>query len=107
MSPEILNNIGTTKVSDYYAIGVIIYELLIGEPPFITDNIQKLYELIKKEKVKIPTFIDDDSIDIIVKLMEKDPTKRLGYNSIDEIKSHKFFNSISWSQIQNKEYKVE
>ena len=48
LSPEILKNKKTFKVSDFYTLGVVMFELVTGEPPFYTDDINRLYSNIKK-----------------------------------------------------------
>lgn len=54
LSPEIIKSNRTFKVSDFYTFGVVMYELLIGDPPFFTNDINKLYSNIKKGKLVFP-----------------------------------------------------
>lgn len=70
------NEVG--KPSDIYQIGTVLYEMLIGFPPYFTDNITKLYASIKSGKLKVPDIISADANDLMTKLLNKDPKKRLG-----------------------------
>lgn len=80
LSPEILKSKKTYKVSDYYTCGVMIYEMLTGTPPFYTDDINNLYNNIKKGGVSFPSDINISSSckDIIRRLMRNNPKVRLG-----------------------------
>lgn len=107
LSPEMIKNRRTYKVSDFYSIGVMIYELATGEPPFISDDINKLYALIKKGDVKFPrgqpVRLSRELEDLITKLMRTDPKTRLGAaRGVAEIKEHEFFKGLNWELISKK-----
>ena len=57
LSPEMLSNAGVGRPADVYQLGAVLYEMLVGVPPFFTDNIRDLYKNIKKEKLQIPEII--------------------------------------------------
>lgn len=69
LSPEMLEKHGVGPESDYFTLGVVIYEFLFGEPPFFTDNIIKLYENIQTGKVKFPRKIDDKVQNFLTSLL--------------------------------------
>ena len=108
LSPEILTNKKYTKDADWWILGIIIYELIYGIPPYFGDNDNKIKELIEKSELKFPK---DDNInsnvkDLISKLLVKNPGKRLCHNKeFDEIKNHEFFKGYDFNDIINKKIK--
>lgn len=79
LSPEILKKEGHGKASDWWSFGAIIYEMLVGLPPFYSKDRTKLYNNIKNEDPKVDfPFLSADAIDLCAKLLIKDPASRLG-----------------------------
>ena len=108
LSPEILKNKRTFKISDYYTFGVVLYELVVGDPPFYTDDINKLYSNIKKGHISFPNHISvsDSFKSVVSELMQNNPKLRLGANKgMAEVKEHSFFKDIDWKKLANKEIK--
>ena len=99
LSPEMLNEKGATKASDIYGIGVVLYELLNGEPPFYSNDIQCMLNNIQNKALKFPDYFSDEVKDLLSKLLDKDPNKRI---NISEIKKHEFFNEINWAELEQK-----
>lgn len=71
-----LNKAGVSASGDVYQIGVVLYEMLVGIPPFYNDNINILYKNISQGKLKIPSYISKGSNAILKRMLNKDPTKR-------------------------------
>ena len=65
LAPEMLTNKGVGRQSDIYQIGAVLYELLVGFPPYYTENIKKLYENIKSAKLQIPSYISPAAKDLL------------------------------------------
>ena len=65
LAPEMLQNKGVGKAADIYQIGAVLYELLVGFPPYYTENIKKLYENIKAAKLQIPNYISPSAKDLL------------------------------------------
>ena len=71
----------------------MLYELLVGVPPFYTDNIRALYNSIQKAKLQIPSVISREARDLLHKMLNKKPRERI---TISQMKTHPFFNGINW-----------
>jgi serine/threonine protein kinase len=105
LAPEMIKKKGHGKTVDWYLLGVVLYELLTGLPPYYVDDKEELFENILKSEFKIDTVkykISEDCDDLLRKLLEKDPIKRLGHNGALEIKSHRFFKETDWEKVLKK-----
>ncbi|KAL6146350.1 PREDICTED: serine/threonine-protein kinase AtPK2/AtPK19-like [Fragaria vesca subsp. vesca] len=104
MAPEILQGKGHDKAADWWSVGVLLFEMLTGKPPF-TGNRQKIQQKIVKDKVKLPTFLTSEAHSLLKALLEKDTSKRLGCGPLgsDEIKRHKWFKPINWKKLDARE----
>ena len=82
-------------------MGVLFYELIVGEPPYYDHNRDKLLKNIVSGPLKIPQTMGSDARDLILALLNRNPKKRLGAgpNDADELKNHKFFASVDWSKV--------
>ena len=102
LAPEMVTQEGHDKAVDWWAIGVLMYEMLIGVTPFFNKNKNMLLTKIKQSKVIFPDRkkykIDysDDLMDLIIKLLDKDKATRLGSKGdAEEILSHPFFKDLN------------
>eukprot|EP01091_Cochliopodium_minus_P003980 TRINITY_DN13908_c0_g1_i1.p1 TRINITY_DN13908_c0_g1~~TRINITY_DN13908_c0_g1_i1.p1 ORF type:complete len:357 (+),score=89.41 TRINITY_DN13908_c0_g1_i1:50-1120(+) len=107
LAPEIIQSKGHGKAVDWWAIGILIFEMLAGYPPFFDDNPFGIYEKILACKLQFPSHFDSSSKDLIKKLLQPDRTKRLGCLKAgpEDIKKHKWFKTINWETITNKKKK--
>ena len=71
-----LSKAGVTESGDMYQIGIVLYEMLVGIPPFYNDNISVLYQNIQKGKLKVPNYLSKNAKAILLSLLNKDPAKR-------------------------------
>ncbi|CAD8048231.1 unnamed protein product [Paramecium sonneborni] len=107
IAPEVLKGESLTNSSlDYWSLGVIMYEMLCGIPPFNDDSVEKIFDNILNYRIEWPNVsdIEEESIshnayDLMCQLMEPDYTKRIGHQDINEIKNHPFFEGINWNTI--------
>ena len=101
LAPEMLRRSGHSRSIDWYLLGVLIYEMLVGVPPYFDKQKSKLFENIQSGPLKIPHTMPHDARQIILSFLNRNPNKRLGSNDdVNEIKNHEFFASIDWSQIE-------
>ena len=99
LSPEMLSQKGVGKESDLYGIGTVLYEFIIGEPPYFSEDIPTLYRNIKEGKLKFPKNVSENAKSLILGLLERDPKKRLGHKGMQQIKQHPFFSSVNWEEL--------
>lgn len=100
IAPEVLLRTGYTQLCDWWSVGVILYEMVVGQPPFLaTTPLETQMKVINwKSTLHIPPSakLSPEASDLIVKLC-RGPEDRLGKNGADEIKAHPFFRSIDFS----------
>ena len=108
MAPELIlneNNKGYGGEIDWWSVGAIFYEMLVGIPPFLSDNPQRTCEMIiqYQKYLKIPEQIKiSKEAEKLIYGFLTEPKKRLGYNGIDEIKKKPFFKNFDWDKICSK-----
>jgi serine/threonine protein kinase/ankyrin repeat protein len=107
LPPEVIKRIGHGKEADWYLVGELLYECIYGVPPFFNTSKKILINSILMDQVAFPTFVNRSSKDLMQRLLEKDPRKRLGSKyGAREVKEHPFFIGIDWEQIYHKKYKL-
>ena len=91
LAPEIIECTGHDKGVDWWALGILIYEMLVGYPPFFDENPFLISQKILTEKIKWPRNINAAAKDLIEKLLERDRTKRLGstVDGAEAVKNHR------------------
>ena len=102
LSPEMIQKRESTKASDIYGIGAVLYEMMSGYTPFYGNDLRTLYTNIVKKKLLFPEYFSDNAKDLLKKLLEKNPEKRI---DLDDIKKHKFFKGIDWNELELKNIK--
>ncbi|CAD8077010.1 unnamed protein product [Paramecium primaurelia] len=109
LAPEILLNKGHSKPVDWWCLGIFIYEMLAGIDPFNDEDPMAIYQKILKGKVKFPRNFDNEAKSLVKHLLEQDVTKRFGNlkNGADDIKSHKWYETLNWKDIINKKIKPQ
>jgi len=106
MAPEVIMGKPYGKACDWWSLGALGYDLLTGSPPFKANNHAKVQDKIVKQKLTLPYFLGPDAKDLLIRLLRKDPHKRLGYNmpkDLVTIKKHRFFRKIDWKALEQRE----
>lgn len=107
LAPEIITGEGHDKNADWWSFGILLFEMLCGLPPFYTENLDKMYELIKSGPLRFPKKINlsEDAKDVITRLLDRHVKTRLcSHSGIEEIKQHPFFSILDFDEIENKRY---
>lgn len=102
LAPELLLGQGYTKTVDWWTLGVLLYEMLTGLPPFYDENTNEMYRKILQDPLQFPADIDRDAKSILTRLLDRDPARRLGSGGASEIKAHRFFETIDWKRLLQK-----
>nr|VDD53102.1 unnamed protein product [Brassica oleracea] len=106
MAPEIVRGKGHDKAADWWSVGILLYEMLTGKPPFMGSK-GKIQQKIVKDKIKLPQFLSTEAHALLKGLLQKEPERRLGsgLSGAGEIKEHKWFKGINWKKLEAREVK--
>ncbi|XP_078660443.1 cGMP-dependent protein kinase 1-like isoform X5 [Branchiostoma floridae x Branchiostoma belcheri] len=106
VAPEIILNKGHDLSADYWSLGILMFELLTGSPPFSGSDPMKTYNLILKgiDIMEFPRKISRNAHNLIKKLCKDNPSERLGNqkNGIKDIQKHKWFEGFNWEGLRSK-----
>ena len=105
LAPEVLNRKGHGKGVDWYLLGVLLFEMIVGTPPYFTPNPQEMFKNIRTAPLVIPEYVSSEARDLLEGLLKRDPRQRLGANGVADIKSHPFFEGIDWEAVLRRELK--
>mmetsp|Transcript_26630 Transcript_26630/g.44501 ORF Transcript_26630/g.44501 Transcript_26630/m.44501 type:complete len:693 (-) Transcript_26630:350-2428(-) len=108
LAPEIILNEGHDLAVDYWALGVLIFEMVVGAPPFYAEDPMEVYEKILSGNPSMPTFFTRNLSDLCKKLLRSQQGKRLGNTrgGTAAVVKHKWFSSFDWASIENGEAKA-
>jgi len=110
LAPEMLIGNGHDHTVDWWALGILVYEMIVGIPPFFHRNKHKMYHFIKESKVNFPDperhkiSVSSSAQDLILRLLDKNKANRLGKDGVDEILAHPWFSTINKEKLLAKEY---
>jgi serine/threonine protein kinase len=97
LAPEVLAGKGYGKAVDWWSFGTLIFEMLTGLPPFYSQDVQQMYSKIMNEELVVPDAVSPAAKDLLKKLLERDPNKRL--INPEDIKKHPFFNGLDFEKL--------
>ncbi|XP_042593188.1 protein kinase C eta type-like [Cyprinus carpio] len=107
IAPEILQEMLYGPSVDWWALGVLLYEMLSGHAPFEAENEDDLFESILTEEIIYASWLSTDAVDILKGFLTKNPSRRLGCVAAEggetAVTSHPFFTSIDWNKLNQRE----
>ncbi|CAM9889953.1 unnamed protein product [Lampetra planeri] len=110
IAPEILQELDYGPSVDWWALGVLMYEMMAGQPPFEADNEDDLFESILHDDVLYPIWLSKEAVSILKAFMTKNPSRRLGCVASrgyeEAIKQHPFFRDMDWDLLEKKKIKA-
>jgi len=103
-APEVIKGLPYTHEVDWWCLGIILYEMLMGIRPFDADNMSDMFVRILQDEVQLPEdhVMDQHTKDFIQGLLKRDPALRFGE---PQIRCHSYFSIIFWSGVRNRQYK--
>uniref|UniRef100_A0A3P9MR98 Protein kinase C n=1 Tax=Oryzias latipes TaxID=8090 RepID=A0A3P9MR98_ORYLA len=98
LAPEVLTDTSYTRAVDWWGLGVLIYEMLVGESPFPGDDEEEVFDSIVNDEVRYPRFLSTEAIGIMRRLLRRNPERRLGSGEKDaeDVKKQPFFRNTDW-----------
>eukprot|EP00123_Amoebidium_parasiticum_P001658 comp12819_c0_seq1/m.7967 comp12819_c0_seq1/g.7967 ORF comp12819_c0_seq1/g.7967 comp12819_c0_seq1/m.7967 type:complete len:530 (-) comp12819_c0_seq1:787-2376(-) len=104
IAPEILLELDYSFSVDWWALGILMFEMMAGRPTFEAETEDELFDAIKSANVHFPPYISEVARNCIKGFLERDPTKRLGCKAEGawEIRRHDFFKGLEWSRLEKR-----
>ena len=91
---------------DFYSLGALLYEMLVGLPPLYSNNREEMYFNIANMEPTYPDHLSKEAVQLLKGLLQKEPEKRLGLNhGIQDIKNSNFFKGLNWENLLKKDPK--
>lgn len=107
LAPEIILSAGHDKAVDWWSLGILLYELTVGIPPFYSPNVDEMYKKIRNGPLRFPPFLTQECKQMIIGLLNRDAQQRLGSkNDFDDLKAEPFFADLDWDQLYQKQTEV-
>ena len=114
MAPELLRNEDYSFSVDWWALGVMMFEMMVGNSPFLTDQLKGktedyLFQIILTSDIKPPNSLSSNSKRVLSDFLMKDPCKRLGCKvglGFKEIMNHVYYSEINWDALERKQIKA-
>eukprot|EP00928_Gymnodinium_smaydae_P047024 TRINITY_DN31364_c0_g1_i1.p1 TRINITY_DN31364_c0_g1~~TRINITY_DN31364_c0_g1_i1.p1 ORF type:complete len:365 (+),score=83.59 TRINITY_DN31364_c0_g1_i1:102-1196(+) len=107
LAPEIIQSKGHGRAVDWWALGILIFEMLAGYPPFYDENPFGIYQKVLQGRLEFPKHFDVKAKDLIKRLLTHDRAKRFGClkNGAEDIKKHKWNKGLDWDQLLARQVK--
>mmetsp|Transcript_30723 Transcript_30723/g.92115 ORF Transcript_30723/g.92115 Transcript_30723/m.92115 type:complete len:781 (+) Transcript_30723:192-2534(+) len=107
LAPEIIAERPYGKSVDFWSFGVMLYELLLGESPFDSEDDEELFNMILTHPIELPAHLPVATKALVMGFLVRDENKRLGCgaNGFNNVKAHPFFDGLDWDRLQNGDVK--
>ncbi|CAE7379030.1 MET3 [Symbiodinium microadriaticum] len=101
LAPEVIKGKGYTKSIDWWSLGVMLYEFVVGPIPFGAgeEDQMRLFAAISEAPLTFPTYVAEDAMQVLSGLLERRPERRLGSSGAKEIKKHLWFKGFDWDAL--------
>lgn len=101
LAPEVLTETSYTRAVDWWGLGVLIFEMLVGESPFPGEDEGEVFDSIVNDEVRYPRTLTLEAIALMRRLLRKNPERRLGSSERDaeDVKKQAFFRNVNWEQL--------
>ncbi|KAJ1899011.1 cAMP-dependent protein kinase catalytic subunit [Coemansia sp. IMI 209127] len=105
LAPEVIQAKGYGRSVDWWALGVLIFEMIAGYPPFYDEDHYRLYEKIMAGRIQWPAQFDPVARDLVSRLLTADLSRRLGnlHRGSADIKDHRWFAEVDWNRLAARE----
>jgi len=107
LAPEIIQSKGHGRAVDWWALGILIFEMLAGYPPFYDENPFGIYQKVLAGRIDFPKHFDMKAKDLIKRLLTHDRAKRFGClkNGAEDIQRHKWYKGMDWEALLHRQVK--
>ncbi|KAG0183950.1 Serine/threonine kinase [Apophysomyces sp. BC1034] len=104
MAPEILLDHRYGRAVDWWAFGVLLYEMLLGQSPFKGEDEDEIFEAVLEDEILYPINMSRNSVSVCQKLLQREPSRRLGSGKGDgqDVRAHSFFAGVNWEDMMAK-----
>lgn len=104
LAPEVLTETSYTRAVDWWGLGVLVYEMLVGESPFPGDDEEEVFDAIVNDEVRYPRHLSVEAISLMRRLLRRTPERRLGASEADaeDVMRHQFFRRLNWDHLLTK-----
>lgn len=103
LAPEVIRRQKYGKAVDWWSLGTLVWEMLVGLPPFYDTNRQKMYRMILDKPLVKHKLMSEQAFEVCQGLLTRTPERRLGYNGASEIKDSAWFSAIDWAKLEKQE----